>query len=288
MSNQRIVHANEVDLAVETFGDPADPPVFLIMGAAAPMDWWPDGFCERLAAEARFVIRYDHRDTGQSKSYPPGAPTYTSADLDDDAVALLDALGITRAHVVGVSMGAGMAQQMATDHPERVASLTLISASPAGQGDDLPPMSDELKSMFAEPGPEPDWSDRAAVIEHVVADTRAFQGSVTFTEADMRHLAGRIFDRTVNMASAMTNHWILDSGDTTTPQLSAITAPTLVFHGTEDPLFPYPHGEALARAITGARLIPLEGVGHGELPPQTWSVVVPAIVEHTAAVPPLA
>jgi pimeloyl-ACP methyl ester carboxylesterase len=115
--NQRMVQANGVDLCVETFGEAADPPILLIMGAAASMDWWPVGFCERLSAQSRYVIRYDLRDTGQSSSYEPGAPSYTSSDLVDDAIGLLDTLGIPAAHLVGMSMGGGIAQHLAFEHP---------------------------------------------------------------------------------------------------------------------------------------------------------------------------
>lgn len=287
MNNQKIVPANGVDLCVETFGDPADPAILLIMGAAASMDWWPDEFCDRLAAESRHVIRYDLRDTGRSTSYPPGAPTYTSADLIGDAIGLLDALGVDRAHVVGMSMGGGIAQHLALDHAARVASLTLISTSPAGPGgsDDteLPAMSAELQRVFSEPATDPDWSDREAVIGYMVVGIRPFQGSVRVDEAAMRALAGRVVDRTTNMASSNTNHWILEGGNVGEPSLDRIGVPTLVMHGTEDPLFPYEHGEALARAISDARLVPLEGVGHGELPPSTWDVAVAAIVDITSS-----
>src|ERR687887_1422948 len=128
------------------------------MGSGASMDWWEDEFCERLAAGSRLVIRYDHRDTGRSISYEPGAPEYTFADLVDDAVGLLDSLGVARAHLVGMSMGGAIAQLAALNHPERVASLTLISTS-AGPGDpDLPGPSDQLRGRFAAPPPAPDWS----------------------------------------------------------------------------------------------------------------------------------
>lgn len=286
MSSQQIVHANGVDLCVETFGAPADPAILLIAGAAAPMDWWEDEFCRRLAAGSRFVIRYDHRDTGRSVSYEPGAPPYTGMDLVADAVGLLDALGPTRAHVVGISMGGGIAQRMALDYPERVASLTLLSTSPIGprgpSDPDLPPMSDELRSHFAEPPPEPDWSDRAAVIDYIVDGERPFRGSYPLDERRLRELAGRVFDRTANIASSMTNHWLIDGGEPVTTGIGEIAAPTLVIHGTQDPLFPYGHAEALANESRGARLLPLEGVGH-EVPPRAvWDIVIPAILEHTA------
>ena len=285
-SSERIVQSNGVDLCIETFGDPTDPAILLIGGAAASMDWWEDDFCERLAAGGRFVIRYDHRDTGRSVSYEPGAPPYSQIDLVEDAVGILDALDIEQAHIVGVSMGGGIGQILALDHPDRVASLTQISTSPGGPGGpdnpDLPPMSDELSASFSEQGPEPDWSDRASAINAYVDGERLFAGTIPFDEAHVRDLAGRIVDRTVNIASSMTNHWMIDGGDSIRSRLREITAPTLVMHGTADPLFPYGHGEALAREIPGARLIPLEGVGHQYPPRAVWDVVIPAILAHTS------
>lgn len=280
---EKIAQANGVDLCVETFGDPADSAILLIHGASASMDWWEEEFCQRLAAGSRFVIRYDHRDTGRSVSYEPGAPTYTGEDLTADALGVLDALGLARAHVVGVSMGGGIAQEIALGHADRVASLTLISTSSGSDTPDLPPMSDEMRDYFANPAPEPDWSDRAAVIDYLVADARHFAArSHPFDEAAMRRLAERIVDRTVNMASSMTNHWILeDGGEPWRERLGELRMPTLVMHGTEDPLFPYGHGVALAEEIPGAQLITLERTGH-ELPRRTWDVAVPAILRHTA------
>jgi pimeloyl-ACP methyl ester carboxylesterase/SAM-dependent methyltransferase len=285
-SNERIVRANGVDLCVETFGDPADPPILLIGGAAASMDWWEDEFCQQLAIGSRFIIRYDSRDTGRSVNYPAGAPAYSLADLVEDAVGLLAALGLRAAHVVGISMGGGIGQRLAVDHPDRVASLTLISTSPAGPGGpanpDLPPMSDRLQAHFAAPPPEPDWSDRAAVIDHIVEGARTFAGELQFEEERVRELAGRIVDRTGNIASSMTNHWLIDGGQAVRHRLGQITAPMLVMHGTDDPLFPYGHAEALATEIPGARLIPLAGVGHQVPPRPVWDIAVPAILRHTS------
>jgi pimeloyl-ACP methyl ester carboxylesterase len=283
MGDPHLLPVNGVELCVETVGTSADPAILLIMGASASMDWWPDGFCERLASEGRFVIRYDHRDTGQSTSFPAGAPTYTSADLTADALGVLDALGIDKAHLAGASMGGGIAQELAVDHADRVSSLTLISTSPIGLGsDDLPPMSDELQRAFSNPAPQPDWSDRSAVVEHMVADLRPYHGSVTMDEAAWRSLIDRIIDRATDVAASMINHWILEDGDASQARTDQIAVPTLVLHGTEDPLFPYPHGEALAAAIPGARLVPLEGVGHAELPPDVWDVAIGAIARITS------
>jgi pimeloyl-ACP methyl ester carboxylesterase len=276
-----IVHANGVELCVETFGEQSDPAVLLIMGAGASMDWWEDEFCERLAAGSRYVMRYDHRDTGQSISYPPGAPGYTGSDLVADAVGVLDALGVHRAHVVGQSMGGALAQVMALDHPRRVASLTLVATSPAGPDADLPPMPDEARAAFGAIA-EPDWSDRDAVIDYLTELWRAGAGrSRPFDERGVRELSGRVLERTTNIASSMKNHYAAEGGDRWRERLGAVDTPTLVIHGTEDPVFPYGHGVALAKEIPGAVLLALEGTGH-ELPRRDWDVVVPAILAHSS------
>jgi pimeloyl-ACP methyl ester carboxylesterase len=280
-----LVAANGVDLCVQTFGDEGDPALLLIGGAEMSMDWWPDELCARLAAGGRLVVRYDPRDTGQSTTYEPGAPQYTGSDLDEDALGVLDALGIARAHVVGVSAGGGIAQDLAIAQPERVATLTLIATSPVGRAPGkppLPPMTDELAARFAEPAPEPDWSDRVAVVEYIVEGLRPFSGSIGFDEQEARAVAERVVARTTNIASSLKNHWLLDDGDPPRGRLADVRIPTLVLHGTDDPLFPPAHGEALAEEIPGARLVPLEGMGH-EVPPRPlWGLVVAEILEHTA------
>ena len=282
--HDEIVRANGVDLAVETFGDPGNPAILLIMGSSASMDWWEDEFCERLAAGARFVIRYDHRDTGRSVSYEPGTASYTLGDLAADAAGLLDALGLTRAHVVGMSMGGGIAQLLALAHPERVASLTLISTSPAGPGPDdpdLPPMPAKTRAEFGAAG-EPDWSDRAAVIDYLVHLARVSASPTRpFDEAGMRDLWGRVLDRTVNIESSMANHAAIAGGERWRVGLGDLRIPTLVVHGTEDPVLPHEHGRVLAGEIPGAELLTLEQTGH-ELPRRVWDVVIPAILEHTS------
>jgi pimeloyl-ACP methyl ester carboxylesterase len=280
-SEPRTVLANEVEICVQTFGDPASLAILLIGGLAGAMDWWQEEFCERLASGPRFVIRYDLRDTGQSVSYEPGAPGYGGPDLVADAVGVLDALRVPRAHVVGISMGGGIAQHLALDHADRVASLTLMSTSPGGR--DLPPISERLAARFAEPPPEPDWSNRRAVVDYIVDDLRLYAGTIQPAEDELRTLVSRIVDRTASIESSMKNHALLEGGEPVRPRLGEITAPTLVLHGTEDPLFPYGHGETLAAEIPGARLLPLEGVGH-EMPPRAvWDQVIGAILEHTAA-----
>jgi pimeloyl-ACP methyl ester carboxylesterase len=270
MDGQRIIGVNGVDLCVDTTGDAADPAVLLIGGMGSSMDWWEEEFCQRLTAGGRFVIRYDHRDTGRSVSYPAGAPGYTGADLAADVVGVLDALGRRSAHLAGISMGGALAQQVALAHPERVDSLVLISTSPAVPcGSELPPMSEDLRSYFAAEVPLPDWTERIAVIDYIVGYERRLEAAEYFDEAHVRALVARIVDRTNDMAASMMNHALAEEGELACGRLDEIAAPTLVVHGTADPLFPYGHAEALARGIPQAELLPLEGVGH-QVPPRPW------------------
>ena len=272
MDGQRIIEVNGVDLCVDTIGDAADPAILLIGGMGASMDWWEEEFCQRLAAGGRCVIRYDHRDTGRSVSYPAGAPGYTGADLAADVVGVLDALGRRSAQLAGISMGGALAQQVALAHPDRVDSLVLISTSPAVPGgpgrSELPPMSEDLRSYFAAEV-KPDWSERTAVIDYLVGYERHLEAAEYFDEAHVRALVERIVDRTNDMAASMTNHALIEEGELARGRLDEIAAPTLVIHGTADPLFPFGHGEALAREIPHAELLPLEGVGH-QVPPRPW------------------
>ena len=284
VSSERIVRANGVDICVGSFGEDSDPAILLIMGSGGSMDWWEDEFCERLATGHRFVVRYDHRDTGRPVSYEAGAPSYTGRDLVEDAVGVLDALGLASAHVVGMSMGGALAQILALDHPDRVASLTLISTSPSGRDPDLPEMSEEAGAEFAAIR-RPDWSDRSSVIEYQLRIARVLTApSHPFDEEGFRRLAGRVFDRTTNIEASLTNHDLLRGGDRWRERLAELDVPTLVIHGTEDPLFPYGHALALAGEIPGAELLPLDGTGH-DLPRRVWDRVVPAILEATRPSP---
>ncbi len=273
---------NGAELCVDTFGDRRDPAVLLIMGSGGSMDRWEPPFCERLAAAGRYVVRYDNRDTGGSTTYPPGAPGYTGDDLAEDAVGVLDHLGVARAHVVGLSMGGGIAQRVAIDHPERLLSLTLMCTSSAGTGGpELPPPSDELRAIFSGSvtRPEPDWADREAAIEYLLEDERPYAGAPGLDEQATRELLGRVYDRSTSLPSAA-NHFLLDGTDWPHARLAEITAPALVVHGTHDPLFPPAHGEALARAIPNAQLLLVDGLGH-ELPRWAWDEILPALIALT-------
>jgi pimeloyl-ACP methyl ester carboxylesterase len=274
-----MIEANGVELCTEAFGDPADAPILLIMGIGASMLWWEEDFCWMLAGAGRFVIRYDHRDTGRSVTYEPGRPEYTGADLTADAVGVLDGFGIPAAHLVGVSAGGGIAQEVALDSADRVLSLILISTSPATPSDhDLPPPTPEFGRFVATA--EVDRSNPDSVIEYLVDYSRILAGGErAFDETRVRELVRRDIERARDFA-AVQNHNLMSHGEGSPKPLSSITSPTLVIHGTADPMFPIEHGEALAEEIPGARLLRLEGAGHG-VDRADWEVVVEAILEHT-------
>jgi pimeloyl-ACP methyl ester carboxylesterase len=275
-----MIEANGVELCTESFGHPADPPILLIMGIGGSMLWWEDGFCGMLADGGRFVIRYDHRDTGRSVTYEPGRPGYTGGDLVADAAGVLDAHGLGAAHLVGVSAGGAFAQLLALDHPGRVLTLVLISTSaalPSGRG--LPPPSKEF-GRFPSTA-HADWSDPDSVIDYLVGYARVLAGGRRpFDEAGVRDLVRRDVERARNFA-ATHNHDAIPDDDRRREPLSSVAAPTLVIHGTADPMFPLEHGAALAQEIPGARLMALEGAGHG-VDRADWEPIVRAILEHTA------
>jgi pimeloyl-ACP methyl ester carboxylesterase len=275
-----MIEVSGVELCTESFGDPGDPAILLVMGIGASMLWWESEFCGSLAAGGRFVIRYDHRDTGRSVTYEPGSPEYTGADLVADAVGILDGYRIAAAHVVGVSAGGAFAQLLALGFPDRVLSLTLISTSPATPGERSLPSPTERFSAFLESA-EVDWSDRRSVVDYVVGYQRTLAGGARpFDEAGWRELVRRDVERARDIAASQ-NHNVIPDGDASSGPLSSIAAPTLVIHGTADPLFPLAHGQALADEIPGARLLTLERAGHG-IVRADWEPVTEAILAHTA------
>ncbi len=277
---ERVIEADGVELCVESFGERGDPAVLLIMGAGASMLWWEEGFCRMLAGRGFFVIRYDHRDTGRSVTYEPGHPEYDAMDLVADAVRVLDAHDLRSACLLGVSAGGGIAQMIALAHPERVDSLVLVSTTSALPGPrELPPPADAFTRFVA--AAEVDWGDRESIADYLTGYQRVLAGDQRpFDEAAARALVRRDLDRARNPAAAQ-NHEILGDGEAPAGSLTSIAAPTLVIHGTADPMFPLGHGRALAEEIPGARLLSLEGAGHG-IDRSDWETIVDATVEHAS------
>lgn len=279
----RITH-NGVDLMTEGFGRPEDPALLLVMGATASMLGWPDALCAALAQKGLFVIRFDHRDTGQSTTTAPGAASYTLEDMADDALAILDAYGIGRAHVAGMSLGGYIAQMLAVGHPARVRALTLIASEPLGwDGAPLPHISDAFLDHFAALG-SLDWSDPDAVAAFLLESERLCAGTaVPFDALWHRARIAQVLARTDSPAS-MFNHGTLTMRHDWTGRFREIACPTLVLHGEVDPILPLANGEAIADAIPGAALVVLPGVGH-ELPAPLHRTLAAQIADHIAPAP---
>ncbi|MEV0033916.1 alpha/beta hydrolase [Nocardia sp. NPDC050793] len=275
-SPEHVVTVGDVDLCVTTFGDQRQPPVLL---PSTSRLFWEDQFCDRLAEAGRFVLRYDIRDTGRSTAYVTGSPGYSLRDLVSDLIGLMDLFELPRAHLVGFSVAGWICQLAALDHRDRVSALTLINTRPTPPGPadpDLPEHSDRVMEFFTKT-PHPDWSDRAAVIDYGVEQARVRAGAHGFDEQEARRQATRMVDRTTNMASSMLNLAFVEAGDRWRERLGDLTVPTLVVHGTDDPFFPYGNGQAMAREIAGAHLLPLNCIGH-ELPATTWDQLLAAML----------
>lgn len=287
---ERMIAANGIEICADAYGEPGDPAILLVMGAGASMLLWDEQFCQQLADGGRFVIRYDNRDTGRTTCCPPGEPNYTLDDMAADGVAVLDAYGVERAHIVGASMGGMITQVIGLNHPERVLTLTPIMSTPnpgatlgalegESGGEALSPPSAEVLEAVAS-GAALDWNDREAVLANRIQMFRTLAGSKYPYEDWRDEVFAAEVDRAVNMASSLNHGPAIAASPPWHERLDQLSVPTLVIHGTDDPILPYDHGQALASAIPGATLLTLEGVGH-ELPTGVLDVVIPALLEHT-------
>lgn len=286
--------ANGIDLYYDTAGDPADPTILLIMGLATQSIAWPDAFVARLAAAGFHVVRFDNRDVGLS-THLDGAPAfhplwalaaarfglpfplaYTLTDMAADAVALLDALGVDRAHVVGASMGGMIAQLVAANHPERVASLTSIMSTSGAPG--LPgPSAPIRRRMLARRPANPTRAEAVAAGEamlQLISYPDPARPAGAFAE-----MAGRAFDRAYYPAGARRQLLAIIADGSRVARLAAIRAPTLLIHGADDPLVPRAGSEDLARRIPHARLEIVDGMAH-DLPPSRLEHLAKLIVDH--------
>ena len=281
-----------IEIAYDTCGDPADPTVLLIMGLGGPLNWWDADLCSMIASRGFHVIRYDNRDVGKStklhalrgtrgavvRSYlrRRTVPPYTMSDLAADATGLLDHLGVDKAHVTGVSMGGMIAQTLAVERPERVLSLVSIMSSPGGRfvGWQDPRLIPLLLRRSD--------TSREAVIERSVK-TWAIIGSPDYptSAAETQSRAAETFERGISPSGVVRQMQAVLTQPNRVAALRHITAPTLVIHGLADRLVHVSGGRATARAIPGAELMLIPGMGH-DLPRELWPVFVDGIARTAA------
>jgi pimeloyl-ACP methyl ester carboxylesterase len=289
-STEQFASVGEVELCYETFGADDAPPLLLVMGLGSQMIFWDDAFCTQLAAGGHRVIRFDNRDCGRSTVFdqtpPPTlrqlilrdkrAVAYPLEALADDAVGLLDHLGIERAPIVGVSMGGMIVQLMAIRQPQRISAMVSIMSSTGSRrvGNAQPQM---LRRLL-----RPTPRDREGAIRSSV-ETFAAIGSRTYPpdRTALRALAERAFDRGHHPAGTARQLAAINTTADRTAQLRALSLPVTVIHGTEDRLIAPSGGKATAKAIPGAKLMLVRGMGH-DLPPPLWPALVAAILRTVA------
>ena len=291
----QMARANGIELCYEIFGDTAAEPMILIMGLGAQMILWDDDFCRQLAARGFRVIRFDNRDIGKSTKMSGGkrlspvellklrflkipvAAPYNLHDMAQDVIGLMDALGIKSAHLVGASMGGMIAQEIAISFPQRVRSLTSIMSTTGNPK--VPPPSHEAAAMLMAPPP----ATKEEYLERFARTWKVLR-VVSFPqdEALDRGRAERSFERGLNPAGIGRQLRAILASGSRKARLAQVKAPTLVIHGTVDPLVRPEGGKDTAASIPGAKLLMIEGMGHA-LPVPMWPQIIEAIDKHAHA-----
>jgi pimeloyl-ACP methyl ester carboxylesterase len=289
----RLINTGEVTLWLEEFGPPDGGVVLLVAGANASAFMWPDGFVTLLAEEGYRVIRYDHRDTGRSTRRPFDEHPYGIEDLARDAVSILDASGVERAHVVGLSMGGTIGQVLALDHPERLLSLTLMLTTALDvdfAGNYLRAMRGEA-SVGSLPTPRPEvvaalgrmFTPGATYEDELrrrVEQWRVLAGDgLPFDPEEFRRIEAAAVEHAVSLMPSTAHAQVRPVPNERGEELRQVRTPTLVIQGMEDPLNPPPHGRHLAALIPGAALVEVPGLGHA-LPGIAHRPIAKAILEH--------
>lgn len=275
----KVFSTDGVRLCTESFGDPKDPALLLIMGAMSSMIWWDEEFCRFLASRGRFVIRFDNRDTGLSQTYEPGRPGYTVDDMADDCIRVLDFWNVKQAHFFGMSLGGMLAQIAALKYAERVLSMTCVASRVLASINPPPPRASSEVLRASELARFLHWGDKKAVIDYMTAIGRLLCGKGrVFNEKRHRELAEIEFNRSSDLR-ALQNYLLLRGGKRWWNQVSEIRAPVTAIHGTDDTVLPLPHSEAIAKSIPGAKIVILKGAGH-ELHKDDWEDIADAIPLH--------
>ncbi|MFO7965913.1 MAG: alpha/beta hydrolase [Desulfobacterales bacterium] len=292
MPNTRV---NGIRIEYETYGAPSDPALLLTIGLGCQLIYWDEPLCRRLAESGLFVIRYDNRDTGLSTRFDDaGEPdmeaimkalmqgksantAYTLNDMVDDAAGLLDALGIEKAHICGMSMGANIAMDFAVRYPARTLSLIPIYGSSGDPG--LPGPDPEAMNIFFEPIPD----EKDAFVERLVRDFKILAGSgFPFDEPWHRDLAARAFDRGYYPEGTSRNLAAVITAGSRKAALASVTVPALVIHGTEDPIVPVDASHDIAAAIPDAELMIIDGMGHDVPHDGPWFQIIERMMAFTA------
>jgi pimeloyl-ACP methyl ester carboxylesterase len=289
-SGEKTAKVGDVELVYDTFGDPSSPPMLLIMGLGAQMIRWDDAFCKAIASQGRWVIRFDNRDVGLSTKFDEaGIPNvmsliqgqktdvpYKLKDMADDAVGLLDKLGIEAADVVGVSMGGMIAQTMAIHYPERVRTLTSIMSSTGNP--DLPQSTpDAMEVLLAPP-----VSNRNDYITSQLKAAKVLHGPVyPLNEEYVRNYAEQSYDRCYHPQGLPRQLGAILASGSRNEALANVKIPTLVIHGKVDPLVPVEGGKDTAKSIPDAKLLLIDGMGHS-FPTEAVPQILQAILQHTA------
>jgi pimeloyl-ACP methyl ester carboxylesterase len=277
--------ANGIDLAYETFGDEDARPLLLVMGLGTQMLAWHDDLCALLVDRGFFVVRFDNRDIGLSTHlHDAPAPnlmaalggdtssaSYRLEDMADDTAALLDALGIDSAHVVGASMGGMIAQTLVITHPERVRSLTSIMSTPSPAVGS--PTQEALAVLLAAPATSREDAVQRAITSYRVIGSPGYP----LDEEWLADIAGTAYDRGYDPVGVARQLLAIHASGDRTAALAGVRVPTLVVHGDRDPLVQVEGGRATAAAVPGAELLVLEGMGHN-LPRQLWPTIVDRLV----------
>jgi pimeloyl-ACP methyl ester carboxylesterase len=286
-------HNGAVDIYYETFGAPSDAGLLLVNGLGSQSINYADAWCEKFAAEGFFVIRFDNRDVGLSTKFDDFAPDFRGVvqakaegkeprvpydvhDMARDAIVVLDAAGVARAHVMGFSMGGMIVQTLALDHPDRLLSMTSVMSS---TGDtDVGRPSPEAQKLFMAGAP----TDRASYIERYLENIRTWGSPAHYDEDRVRAMAAAAFDRCFSPAGQARQMMAIAAGDSRTAALRDVRIPALVLHGSEDKLIDPSGGRRTAEAIPGARFVLLDGMGH-DYPPAYWDEIVHLVTEHARA-----
>jgi pimeloyl-ACP methyl ester carboxylesterase len=293
------VTANGIQIEYEAFGKPSGRPLLLIIGLGGQMIHWDDELCKDLAERGHYVIRFDNRDVGLSTKFDEAGvpnlieifgkimqgekitPPYTLNDMADDAVGLLEALGIHKAHICGMSMGGMIAQTIAIRYPSRVLSLISIYATTGNPK--VPPPKPEVVGMLITPPP----GEREANIQHMLRVFRTITGpGFPLDETWTRKIMAESFDRCFYPQGMVRQLVAILTQPSRVTALASVKAPTLVVHGTEDPLVSVEGGRDTAKAIPGAQLMLIEGMGHDLPHGGAWPRMVEVIATHTQKATP--